>query len=79
MHQYLKKRKIEAILKFGNHFYHDFFRQYFGGCPRVSSFHLNNLGNEVGNELQSRCQPHNCKLDQEYPENCAETCVHEGG
>ena len=27
------------------------FLQYFKGCPRVSSFHLNNLDNEVGNEL----------------------------
>ena len=34
-----------------NHFYHECFLQYFEGCPRVSSFHLNNLDNEVGNEL----------------------------
>ena len=27
------------------------FLQYFEGCPRVSSFHLNNLDHEVGNKL----------------------------
>ena len=32
-------------------FYHGCFLQYFEGSPRVSSFHLNNLENEVGNEL----------------------------
>ena len=51
MHHYLEKRQIEAVLRFGNHFYHGYFLQYFEGCPRVSSFHLNNLDNEVGNEL----------------------------
>ena len=51
MHHYLKKREIEAVLRFGNHFYHECFLQYFEGCPRVSSFHLNNLDNEVDNEL----------------------------
>ena len=63
MHHDLKKSQIEAVLRFGNHFYHGCFLQYFEGCPRVSSFNLNNLDNEVGNELYSRCHPHNCKLD----------------
>ena len=31
-----------------NHFYHKCFLQYFEGCPRVSSFHLNNLYSKVG-------------------------------
>ena len=31
-------------------FYHSFL-QYFEGCPRVYSFHINNLDNEIGNEL----------------------------
>ena len=34
--------KIKAILRFGSHLKR---------CPRVSSFHLNNLDNELGNEL----------------------------
>ena len=51
MLHFLKKRQIEAILRSGNHFYYECFLQYFEGCPRVSSFHLNNLDNEVGNEL----------------------------
>ena len=54
MHHYLKKHQIEAVLRFGNHFYHGCFLQYFECCPRVSSFHLNKLDNEVGNELWSR-------------------------
>ena len=49
MHYYLKKRQIEAILRFGNHFYHKCFLQYLEGCPRVSFFHLNNLYSKVGN------------------------------
>ena len=63
MHHYLKKLHVEAILGFGNHFYDKFFLQYFEGCPRASSFHLNNLGNEVSNELQPPCSLRNCKLD----------------
>ena len=51
MYHYLKKRQIEAVLRSGNHFNHGCFLQYFLGCPRVYSFHLNNLGNEVGNEF----------------------------
>ena len=50
MHHCLKKRLIEAIPRSGNYFYHECFLQYFEGCPRMSSFHLNNLKNEVGNE-----------------------------
>ena len=50
MHHYLKKRQIEAILRFGDHFYHECFLQYFEGCPRESSFHLNDLVNKVGND-----------------------------
>ena len=42
---------LEAVLRFGNHFYHGCLLQYFEGCPRVSTFHLNNLDNEVVNEL----------------------------
>ena len=38
MHHYLKKRQIEAVL---------FSNSYFEGCPRVSSFYLNNLNYEV--------------------------------
>ena len=57
MHHYLKKRQLETTLRFGNHFYHECFLQYFEGYPRVSPFHLNNLDNEVGNELQSQCHP----------------------
>ena len=49
----LEKHHIEAIPRFRNHFYHKLFLQYFEGCPRVFSFHLNNLDNEEGNELQS--------------------------
>ena len=63
MHHYLKKREIEAILRLRKHFYHECFLQHFEGCPRVSSFDLNNLDNEAGNELQSRCHPHNWNLD----------------
>ena len=63
MHHYMKKRQIEAILRYGNHFYHECFLQYFGGCPRVSSLHLNNLDNGVGNEFESRCHPHGRELD----------------
>ena len=47
----LKKHQIEVILTFGNNFYHEYFLQYFEGCPRVSSFHLNNLDNKISNEL----------------------------
>ena len=50
MYHYLKKRQTQAILRFGNHFYREYFVQYFEGCPRVSSFHLNSLGNEAVNE-----------------------------
>ena len=51
MHHYLKKRQIESIVRFDNHSYHECFLQYFEGYPRESSFHLNNLDNEVGNKL----------------------------
>ena len=51
MHHNLKKPHTEAVLKSGNHFYHGCFLQYFEGCPRVSSFHLNDMGNEIGNKL----------------------------
>ena len=79
MHHYLKERQIEAVPRSGNHFISWMrFLQYFEGCRRVSSFYLNNMDTEVSNELQSRCHPHNCKLDEEYPENCAETCAYEG-
>ena len=44
-----EETQIEAILRFGKHFY--CFLRYFEGCPRVFSFHLNNLNNEVGNEF----------------------------
>ena len=51
---HLKKRQTEVILKANhtitieaNHFYYECFLQYFEGCPRVSSFHLSNLDNEV--------------------------------
>ena len=54
--------EFDAV-RFANHFYHECFPQYFEGCPRVSSFHLNNLDNEVGNEWYPRCHPHNYKLD----------------
>ena len=54
---YLKKRQIEAILRFGHHFFHGCFLQHFEGCLRVSSFYPNNLDNEVGNEPSSRCHP----------------------
>ena len=57
MHHYLKKRQIEAILRFKNHFYHECFLQYVEGCPRVFSFHLNHLDSEGSNGLQSRCHP----------------------
>ena len=57
MRHYLKKRQIEAILRFGHHFFHGCFLQHFEGCLRVSSFHPNNLDNEVGNESSSRCHP----------------------
>ena len=50
MHYYLKKCQIEAVLKYGDHFYHGCFLRYFEGCPRVSSF-------QVGNELLSWCHP----------------------
>ena len=49
MYHYLKKRQIEDISRFGNLFYHECFLQYFEGCTRVLSFHLNNLDNEVMN------------------------------
>ena len=51
MHHYLKKRQIEAVLRSGNHLYHGCFLQHFEGCPRMSSFQLNHLDNEVRNEL----------------------------
>ena len=51
MHHYLRKRQIEAVRRSGNHFYYECFLQYFEGFPTVSSFHLNKLDNEVGNEL----------------------------
>ena len=62
MRHYLKKRQIEAIFRFRNHIYHECFLQYFEGCSRVFSFHLNNLDNKGGNELQSRFHSHNYKL-----------------
>ena len=42
-----------VILRFGNHFYHECFLQFFKGCSIVSALHLNYVDNEVGNELQS--------------------------
>ena len=42
-----------VILRFRNHFYHEFFLQFFKGCSIVSTLHLNYVDNEVGNELQS--------------------------
>ena len=51
MHHYLTKRQREAILRFGNHVCHERSLEYFEDCPRVSSFHLNNFNNKVGNEL----------------------------
>ena len=50
MYYYLTKCLIEAILRSGNHFYHECFLQYFEVCRRTSSFHLNNLNNEVCND-----------------------------
>ena len=35
---------------FGNCFYYECFLQYFEGCSRVSSFHLNDFDNKVGNK-----------------------------
>ena len=40
----------KMILRFENHFHHKCFLQYFEGCPRVFSFHLNNLDDEEGND-----------------------------
>ena len=51
MYHYLKKRQMEAVLRFGNQFYHEYFLQSFEVCPTVFSFDLNNLDNEVDNEL----------------------------
>ena len=42
--------EIEIILRFANHLHYECFLHYFEGCPRVSSFHLNNLDNNAGNE-----------------------------
>ena len=50
MYHYLTKCLIEAILRSGNHFYNECFLQYFEVCLRLSSFHLNNLNNEVRND-----------------------------
>ena len=43
----LKICQIQIILRFENHFNHEPFLQHFEG---LSSFVLNNLGNELGNE-----------------------------
>ena len=51
LHHYLKKCQKEVVLRSGNHFYHGRLLQYFEGCPRASSFHLNNLNNEVHNKM----------------------------
>ena len=51
LHHYLKKCQKEVVLRSGNHFYHERFLQYFEGCPGASSFHLNNLNNEVRNKM----------------------------
>ena len=51
LHHYLKKCQKEVVLRSGNHFYHGRFLQYFEGCPGASSFHLNNLNNEVHNKM----------------------------
>ena len=50
MHHDLKIYQIQIILTFENHFNHERFLQYFEGLPGVSSFALNNLDNELGNE-----------------------------
>ena len=49
MHDYLEKRQIEAILRFGNHFYHVFSStlKVVQECPTLL---VNNLDNEVCNE-----------------------------
>ena len=51
LHHYLKKCQNEVVLRSGNHFHHGRFLQYFAGCPGASSFHLNNLDNEVRNKM----------------------------
>ena len=55
MYHHLKKGQKEAVPRCRNYFYHGCFLQYFECCPRIPSFHLNNVDNEVG--------PMNCSLD----------------
>ena len=40
----------EASLKFGNHFYQEYFPRHFEGCSRVTFFHLNDWDNDGDGE-----------------------------